>query len=167
MVDALASGASTGNGVEVRVLFWAPEILDFQEISMCLRSNHYTSAPHEVQIMLVMIKLNYVTADSKSGILKYRRRVPSSLQLALGKKEFVISFKTKQHERVLQAYDQVHRQVERELAVAREKSPEQISYQATLIDLRKHDLVDPRAVASGPLTIGVDEELGMKSDLSP
>ena len=24
MVDALASGASTGNGVEVRVLFWAP-----------------------------------------------------------------------------------------------------------------------------------------------
>jgi hypothetical protein len=30
MVDALASGASTGNGVEVRVLFWAPEILDFQ-----------------------------------------------------------------------------------------------------------------------------------------
>ncbi len=25
MVDALASGASTGNGVEVRVLFWAPK----------------------------------------------------------------------------------------------------------------------------------------------
>ena len=24
MVDALASGASTGNGVEVRVLSWAP-----------------------------------------------------------------------------------------------------------------------------------------------
>jgi len=113
--------------------------------------------------MLVMIELNYVTADSKSGILKYRRRVPSSLQLALGKKEFVISFKTKQHERVLQAYDQVHLQVERELAAAREKSPEQISYQATLNDLRKHDLVDPRAVASGPLTIEVDEELGMKS----
>ena len=28
MVDALASGASTGNGVEVRVLSWAPH---FQE----------------------------------------------------------------------------------------------------------------------------------------
>ena len=25
MVDALASGASTGNGVEVRVLSWAPK----------------------------------------------------------------------------------------------------------------------------------------------
>ena len=28
MVDALASGASTGNGVEVRVLSWAPLIPD-------------------------------------------------------------------------------------------------------------------------------------------
>jgi hypothetical protein len=41
-----------------------------------------------------MIELNYVSEDSKSDILKYRRRVPASLQLALGKKEFVISFKT-------------------------------------------------------------------------
>ncbi len=44
--------------------------------------------------MLVITELNYVYEDSKSGILKYRRRVLANLQLALGKKEFVISFKT-------------------------------------------------------------------------
>ncbi len=32
MVDALASGASTGNGVEVRVLSWAPIILNIDAL---------------------------------------------------------------------------------------------------------------------------------------
>jgi len=50
--------------------------------------------------MLVMVELKYVFSDKKSGVFKYRRRVSEDLQLALGKKEFVISFKTVKAERV-------------------------------------------------------------------
>ena len=37
MVDALASGASTGNGVEVRVLSWAPKSTPKNQYYMILR----------------------------------------------------------------------------------------------------------------------------------
>ena len=36
MVDALASGASTGNGVEVRVLSWAPTFFNLAFVCNCL-----------------------------------------------------------------------------------------------------------------------------------
>ncbi len=32
LVDALASGASAREGVEVRVLFWAPSCIDFSKL---------------------------------------------------------------------------------------------------------------------------------------
>ena len=75
-----------------------------------------------------MIELKYVNPDKKSGILKYRRRISKALQLAFGKTNFVVSFKTTNHELVLSMYDNVHNQVKRELANALGKSPEGIAY---------------------------------------
>ena len=44
MVDALASGASTGNGVEVRVLSWAPLIPDkMLKLPINLSIGHFQS----------------------------------------------------------------------------------------------------------------------------
>lgn len=113
--------------------------------------------------MLVMIELKYVNPDKKSGILKYRRRIPKTLQLALGKTEFVVSFKTDSHELALGMYDQVHDGVERELALAREKSPEKISYQATLKDLQKHSLIEDAVTEALPLDTAKGEELSAKA----
>ncbi|MEP5760883.1 MAG: site-specific integrase [Litoreibacter sp.] len=113
--------------------------------------------------MLVMIELKYVNPDKKSGILKYRRRIPKALQLALGKTEFVVSFKTDNHELALRMYDQVHRNVEIELNAAREKSPEAIAYQATLKDLQKHSLIENGATKVTAYSTETNEPTDIKA----
>lgn len=113
--------------------------------------------------MLVMIELKYVNPDKKSGILKYRRRIPKALQLALGKTEFVVSFKTDNHEIALGMYDRIHNRVELELSNALEKSPEEITYQATLKDLQKHSLIERGATEMQPFSSETDQETGTRS----
>jgi hypothetical protein len=112
--------------------------------------------------MLVMIELKYVSPDKKSGILKYRRRIPKALQLALGKTEFVVSFKSTNHEFVLSKYDVVHNRIERELTSALEKSPEGVAYQATLKDLEKHSLIERGETTLSPYSAETDSEPNMR-----
>ena len=112
--------------------------------------------------MLVMIELKYANPDKKSGILKYRRRIPKALQLALGKTELVVSFKTTNHELVLSMYDHVHNRIERELANALEKSPEGVAYQATLKDLEKYSLIESGETALSPYGPDTDQEPDMR-----
>jgi integrase len=88
LVDALASGASIGNDVEVRVLSWAPRLQDFTFINQCISYRYATQIEvFTTQIlsfcytwqMKVTLK-NYIKASPKTGRLSYRRRIPEKLK---------------------------------------------------------------------------------------
>ena len=66
--------------------------------------------------MLIMVR--HLFHEKRSGIFRYRRRVPPELQGVLGKKMFDISLKTKDPEAARRKLDAVHREIEALLAKA-------------------------------------------------
>ena len=89
--------------------------------------------------MKVMVE--YLTQEKRSGRYQYRRRVPKELQAAIGKREIVVSLKTKDLNRAVQAHALVHADVERRLATLSSSAPELAEYQETIKLLREVKLV--------------------------
>jgi len=76
--------------------------------------------------MWVMVE--HLHREKRSGIFRYRRRVPPELQGVLGKKMFDISLKTKDPEAARRKRDEVHREIEAQLATASSSEPDQREY---------------------------------------
>ncbi|WP_050931590.1 DUF6538 domain-containing protein [Aestuariivita boseongensis] len=108
--------------------------------------------------MKLVLKMDYLAQDSKSGRYRYRRRVPSELRNLINKREFSISLKTTDKLVALERYERVHRDVEAEIDAARSIDPADAKHRATLQTLRKHDLVPPLAKSLAPVTFAADPE---------
>lgn len=77
--------------------------------------------------MLMMVK--YLHKEKRSGIFRYRRRVPRDLQGVLGKGMFDISLETKDPDTARMRRDQVHKGIEAKLAKASARNPDQLEYE--------------------------------------
>ena len=74
--------------------------------------------------------MDYLVRDPKSGIFKYRRRVPPELQPTIGKREIIFSLKTKDEAVALTGYRDFHPNADAMLAKEQAKSRPQIIYEA-------------------------------------
>ena len=101
--------------------------------------------------------------DPKSGIFKYRRRVPPELQPTIGKREIIFSFKTKDEAVALIGYKDFHPKAEVMLAKERAKSRPQIIYEATLADLKAAGVLPKEVAAAGPVALTDDERFNAYS----
>ena len=108
--------------------------------------------------MQLVVNMEYLAQDSRSGRYRYRRRVPGELIKLIGKREFSISLKTTDQRLALERYDRVHREVELEIEAARAIDPVDANHRATLQTLRKHDLVAPTLKSLAPVTFQADPE---------
>ncbi|MFY2824509.1 DUF6538 domain-containing protein [Ruegeria sp. MALMAid1280] len=106
--------------------------------------------------MRVVIEMDHLTTDPKSGRYKYRRRVPKGLVSVLGKREFSISLKTKDKQDAARRYCDVHEAVENEIAAARMIDPEMKDYEAQIAVLRKHGLTQGRPKTLEPIRFNDD-----------
>ena len=77
--------------------------------------------------MWVMVE--HLHKEKRSGIFRYRRRVPPELQGVLGKKMFDISLKTKDPEAARRKRDKVHREINAQLAKVSSGEPAQREYE--------------------------------------
>jgi hypothetical protein len=109
-------------------------------------------------VVQLVVTMEYLAQDSKSGRYRYRRRVPGELIKLIGKREFSISLKTTDQRLALERYDRVHREVESEIGAARVIDPADADHRATLQTLRKHDLVAPTLKSLAPATFKADPE---------
>jgi hypothetical protein len=57
----------------------------------------------------IVINMDYLARDSKSGRYRYRRRVPNELIKLIDKREFSISLKTTDQRMALERYERVHK----------------------------------------------------------
>ena len=74
--------------------------------------------------------MDCLVRDPKSGIFKYRRRVPPELQPTIGKREIIFSLKTKDEAVALTGYRDFHPNADAMLAKEQAKSRPQILYEA-------------------------------------
>ena len=102
-------------------------------------------------------QMDYLVRDAKSGIFKYRRRVPPELQPTIGKREIIFSLKTKDEGVALTRYGVAHSKAEAILGREATKSRTQIIYEATLADLKAAGLLPKEAAAAGPVALTDDE----------
>ena len=102
-------------------------------------------------------QMDYLVRDAKSGIFKYRRRVPPDLQPTIGKREIIFSLKTKDEGVALTRYGVAHSKAEAILGKEVAKSRPQIIYEATLADLQTTGLVAAGVTAAGPVALTDDE----------
>jgi integrase len=109
-------------------------------------------------VVQLVVTMEYLAQDSKSGRYRYRRRVPGELIKLIGKREFSISLKTTDQRLALERYERVHREVESEIEAARAVDPADADHRATLQTLRKHDLVAPTLKSLAPVTFQADPE---------
>lgn len=107
-------------------------------------------------IVQLVVTMEFLAQDSRSGRYRYRRRVPGELIKVIGKREFSVSLKTKEQRLALERYDRVHREVEAEIEAARAVDPADADHHATLQTLRKHDLVAPTVRSLSPVTFEAD-----------
>lgn len=112
--------------------------------------------------MQIVIDMDYLARDSRSGRYRYRRRVPNELIKLIGKREFSISLKTTDQRMALERYGRVHQQVEQEIEAARCVDPADADHRATLQTLRKYDLVAPTVRSLDPVTYNADPETFVK-----
>jgi integrase len=112
-------------------------------------------------IVQLVVNMEYLAQDSRSGRFRYRRRVPGELIKVLGKREFSISLKTTDQRLALERYDRVHREVEAEIEAARAIDPANADHRAALQTLRKHGLVAPTVRSLAPVTFEADPETFM------
>ncbi len=106
--------------------------------------------------MQLVVIMEYLTQDSKSGRYRYRRRVPGELIKLIGKREFSVSLKTTDQRLALERYERVHRDVELEIEAARAVDPADADHRAKLQTLRKHDLAAPGLKKLAPVTFEAD-----------
>jgi len=95
--------------------------------------------------------MDHLTIDPKSGRYKYRRRVPKDLKGILGKSEFSISLRTSESHEATRQYQQVHKDVEAQIAAARTIDPEMVDYEATVTTLRQRGLILGKPSDMGPV----------------
>jgi len=65
--------------------------------------------------MIVAVQMDFLI-KRPNGIFAYRRRVPTELRLALGKREIQFSLKTKEQSVAIHRYTDAHMQAEAELS---------------------------------------------------
>lgn len=106
----------------------------------------------------LIVNMEYLAQDSKSGRYRYRRRVPGELIKLIGKREFSISLRTTDQRVAMERYERVHKDVEADIAAARAIDPADANYRATLQTLRKHDLAIPTQKSLSPVTFEADPE---------
>ena len=108
--------------------------------------------------MRLVIDMDYLAQDPKSGRFRYRRRVPREIVKILGKREFSISLKTTDQRIALERYEAVHQDVEAEIQAARAIDPEEADYRASVQTLRKYKLASPTTRAVAPVKFEQDPE---------
>ncbi len=130
---------------------------------MALKSLHkrYTS---RVKRMKLSIQVSNLIRDKKSGIWKYRRRVPQALKLAVGKGEIWESLKTKDEAVAIARYPAAHERAEAVLRAAGAVPRETLVYEATLNDLKQAGLIDGSATEVPPIPIDYDAKFKKWTD---
>lgn len=108
--------------------------------------------------MRLVVNMEYLTQDPKSGRYRYRRRVPGELIKLIGKREFSISLKTSEQRAALDRYDRVHRDVEAEIEAARAIDPADVDHRAKVNTLKKYDLVGANIRSLPPVSLAADPE---------
>lgn len=96
------------------------------------------------------IMVEHLHKEKRSGIFRYRRRVPPDLQGVLGKKIFDISLKTKDPEAARRKRDKVHREIEAVLALASSGEPDQREYDQTMRILKDGKVIRRGATSVPP-----------------
>ena len=117
------------------------KVNDFK--GLWVKSLHERYTRQSTVVVHLVVNMEYLTQDPKSGRYRYRRRVPRGLSKLIGKREFSVSLKTTDQRLALERYDRVHREVEADIAATRAVDPADVEYRATLRTLRKHNLVTP------------------------
>jgi hypothetical protein len=111
LVDAPASGAGTGNGVEVRVLFWAPLMFPFLNLFNDFRRLATPPIQKTVQgAVQVGVVVKHV--QKRGGRYVYRRAVPQRLREVVGRGEIVKKLGGSYAE-MLRNYGPVHSEFEK------------------------------------------------------
>ncbi len=100
--------------------------------------------------MKVWIMVEHLHKEKRSGIFRYRRRVPPELHGALGKKTFDISLKTKDPEAARRKRDRVHREIEALLAKASSGEPDQREYEQAMRILKDGNVIRRGATCAPP-----------------
>jgi hypothetical protein len=106
----------------------------------------------------LVVNMEYLTQDPKSGRYRYRRRVPGELIKLIGKREFSISLKTSEQRAALDRYDRVHRDVEAEIEAARAIDPADVDHRAKVNTLKKYDLLGANIRSLPPVSLAADPE---------
>jgi integrase/plasmid stabilization system protein ParE len=104
--------------------------------------------------------VEHLHKEKRSGIFRYRRRVPPDLQGVLGKKMFDISLKTKDPEAARRERDKVHREIEALLAKASSGEPDQREYEETMRILKDGKVIRRGATSSPPKSIDTNRAYG-------
>ena len=112
--------------------------------------------------MQLVVHMEYLAKDSKSGRYRYRRRVPGELTKLIGKREFSVSLKTNDQRVAMERYKTIHREVEAEIEAARSIDPADSDHKSALQTLRKHGLVSPLVKSLAPVNFSADPELFIK-----
>ena len=99
------------------------------------------------------IMVEYLHREKRSGIFRYRRRVPPELQGVLGKKMFDISLKTKDPEVARRKLDAVHREIEELLAKASASEPDQREYEQIMRILKDGKVIRRGATSAPPHSV--------------
>lgn len=108
--------------------------------------------------MKLSVQVDYLTQDPKSGMWKYRRRVPERLRLAMGKREIVQSLKTKDRSIALERYAVADQAAVAALIKAGAIPRDRLLYDQTMRDLKATGLVKPDAQQVDPIPNDYDSQ---------
>ncbi|MBT2132698.1 tyrosine-type recombinase/integrase [Planktotalea lamellibrachiae] len=97
------------------------------------------------------MSIPHLRKENRSGVYRYRRRVPEDLRLAIGKTFLDRSLETKDENVAIQKRHVVHQEVERLFAELRKGGPDRLEYETSVTALKNLGLWGEGQSAQGPI----------------
>lgn len=101
--------------------------------------------------MRLSVTIPYMHCEARSGVYRYRRRVPSDLVRLVGKKKLDISLKTKDAAEAILRGQKQHSATEAEWARLRARGLDQVAYEVQRSEMRGLGLMAGNQPSAGPL----------------